>query len=154
MPCHAAIADKALSLKVDTTIEKALKDMKRKKVEFAAVTEKDGTLIGLLSYHILMKNLLPVSVNMSDGLQLDMSIPAAPGIAKRLKNVMLLTLDTVMERKNFPAVYPETPIWEGVNMMVKTALPVCVIEPETQKYIGMITQTSLFEELQRLAEGE
>jgi len=154
MPCHAAIADKALTIKVDSTLEKALKAMKKAKVEYAPVVDGDGVLIGLLSYHILMKNLLPVSVNMSDGIQLDVNIPAAPGIAKRLRNVMLLTVDTVMERKNFPVVYPETPTWEGVNMMVQTGLPLGVIEPETQKYIGFITQTSLLDELQRLHEGE
>jgi len=123
-------------------------------VEFAPVVDADGVLAGLLSYHILMKNLLPVSVNMSDGIQLDVNIPAAPGIAKRLRNVMLLTVDTVMERKSFPVVYPETPTWEGVNVMVQTGLPITVVEPETQKYIGFITQTSLLDELQRLQEGD
>ena len=154
MPCHAAIADKALTIKVDSSIEKALKDMKKAKTEFAPVIDADGIIVGLLSYHILMKNLLPVSVNMSDGVQLDVNIPAAPGIAKRLRNVMLLTVDTVMERKNFPIVYPETPTWEGVNMMVQTGMPLTVVEPETQKYIGFISQTSLLDELQRLQESD
>ena len=154
MPCHAAIVAKALTIKADTTIEKALKAMKKAKTEYAPVVDGDGVLVGLVSYHILMKNLLPVSVNMSDGIQLDVNIPAAPGIAKRLRNSMLLETETVMERKNFPVVYPETPTWEGVNMMVQTGLPLTVIEPETQKYIGSITQTSLLDELQRLQEGD
>lgn len=153
MPCHAAIADKALSLKVDTTVEKALKAMKKAGAEYAPVTE-DGVIVGLLSYQIIMKNLLPVSVAMSDGIQLDVQIQAAPGIAKRLRNVLPLTVDALMERKDFPVVYPETPTWEGVNMLVQTGLPLTVIDPETQKYIGLITQTSLLEELQRLQESE
>ncbi|NCT40579.1 MAG: CBS domain-containing protein [Alphaproteobacteria bacterium] len=154
MPCHAAIADKALTIKVDSTIEAALKAMKKAKVEYAPVTDEDGAIVGLLSYHILMKNLLPVSVTMNDGMQMDVNIPAAPGIAKRLRNVLLLTVDTVMERKNFPVVYAATPTWEGVSMMVQTGLPLTVIDPETQKYIGFITQTSLLDELQRLHEKD
>ena len=154
MPCHAAIIDKALTIKVDSTIEKALKAMKKAKVEYAPILSDDGVIVGLLSYHILMKNLLPVSLTMNDGVQMDVNIPAAPGIAKRLRNVMLLSVDTVMERKNFPVVYTETPIWEGVNMMVQTGLPLTVIDPESQKYIGFITQTSLLSELQRLQEGD
>ena len=154
MPCHAAIVAKYTSLKADMTVEKALKAMKKAKVEYAPVVDSDGVLVGLTSYHFLMKNLLPVSVNMGDGFQLDVNIPAAPGIAKRLRNSMLLSVETVMERKNFPVVYPETPTWEGVNMMVQTGHPLTVIEPETQKYIGFITQTSLLEELERLQEGE
>lgn len=154
MPCHAAIAEKALSLKADTTVEKAIKAMKKAKVEHAAVTDADGITVGLLSFQILMKNLLPVSVAMSDGIQLDIKIQAAPGIAKRLKNVLILSIDALMERKDFPVVYPQTPTWEGVNQMVKTGLPIVVIEPETKKYIGLITQSSLLEELQRLQESE
>ena len=154
MPCHAAIAEKSLTIKVDTTIEDALKAMKKAKTEYAPVIADDGEILGLLSYHILMKNLLPVSVNMSDGLQMDIKIPAAPGIAKRLRNVMLLTVDTVMERKEFPLVYAETPTWEGVNMMAQTGLPLTVVDAETRKYIGFITQTSLLAELQRLQEGD
>ncbi|MFK7840569.1 MAG: CBS domain-containing protein [Bdellovibrionales bacterium] len=154
MPCHAAIADKALTLKVDTNIEDALKKMKKAKTEYAPILDKDGVVLGMLSYHILMKNLLPVSLRMEDGMQVDVNIPAAPGIAKRLRNVLLLTVDTVMERKDFPVVYTQTPTWEGVSMIAKTGMPLTVIDHETQKYIGLITQTSMLEELNRLHEGD
>ena len=154
MPCHAAILPKALSLKADTTVEDALKAMKKAKVEYAPVVYEDGVIAGLFSHAILMKNLLPVSVAMSDGVQLDVQIQAAPGVAKRLRNVQILTIDNMMERKDFPIVYPETPTWEGVNILVQTGLPLCVVEPQSQKYIGFITQSSLHEELNRLIESE
>lgn len=154
MPCHAAIVPKALSLKADTTVEDALKAMKKAKVEYAPVVDADGIIAGLFSYQILMKNLLPVSVAMSDGTQLDVQIKAAPGIAKRLRNVQLLSVDNMMERKEFPIVFPETPTWEGVNVLVQTGLPLIVVDPQTQKYMGFITQTSLLEELDRLKESE
>ena len=150
MPCHAAILDKALVLKEETSIEKALADMAKKKTEFAAVTNKDGILTGFFSYQILMKNLLPVSIAMNDGIQIDMKLPAAPGIAKRLRKVMPLPIKDLMEHKNFPVVHPETPLWEGVNLLVQYGQPLCVIEPVTQKYLGIITQESALNELQRL----
>ncbi|MGH1397712.1 MAG: CBS domain-containing protein [Alphaproteobacteria bacterium] len=154
MPCHAAIVDKHLVLKEDVKVEKALKAIKKAAAAHAAVTDENGTLVGFFSYAILMKNLLPVSVAMADGIQLDVTIPAAPGIAKRLKNVLPLQLSQFIERKNFPVVYPETPLWEGVNLIVQTGLPLCVIEPESQKYIGLITHESAFDELQRLKDSE
>jgi len=154
MPCHAAIADKTISIKVDDTVEKSIKALKKAKAEYAAVTDEDGILVGVISFQILMKNLLPVSVVMNDGVQLDVQIKAAPGIAKRLRNVLPITIETIMERKDFPFVYPETPTWEGVNLMVRSGRPVCVVDPESQKYIGLITQSSLLEELQRLQESE
>lgn len=154
MPCHAAIIDKALVLKETVKVEKALKALKKANAENAAVTDENGVLIGFFSYQILMKNLLPVSVAMADGIQLDIAIPAAPGIAKRLKNVMSLTLTQFIERKSFPIVYPETPLWEGINLIVQTNMPLTVIEPESQKYIGLITHESAYDELQRLQKSE
>ena len=153
MPCHAAIVEKATTLKADATVEKALKAMKKAGVEFAPVIE-GGAVVGLFSYQILMQNLLPVSVTMNDGIQLDVQVQAAPGIAKRLRNALTLTVDKVMERQNFPVVYPETATWEGVNMLVRTGLPLSVVDQETEKYIGFITQESLLDELQRLQESE
>lgn len=154
MPCHAAIIEKALVLKSDQPLEKALKDMKKANVDHAAVKDQDGIICGFFSYSILMKNLLPVSVVMNEGVQLDVTIRAAPGIAKRLKKVMPLTIDNFMERKNFPIVYPQTPLWEGINLIVQTNMPLTVAEPETHKYIGIISHGSALEELQRLQDSE
>lgn len=154
MSCQAAIVPKAISLTTDMTVEDALKAMKKAKTSYAPVVDEKGIIAGLFSYKILMKNLLPVSVPMNDGTQLDVQIQSAPGIAKRLRNVQLITIDTLMERKEFPIVYPETPVWEGVSMMVKANLPLTVVEPETQKYGGFITQQSLFEEIDRIKDSE
>ncbi len=154
MPCHAAIVEKALVLKADMTIEKALKEMAKKKIDCAAVVDSKGLITGFFSYQILMKNLLPVSVVMNDGVQLDVKIPAAPGIAKRLRKVLPLTVNEIMERKNFPVVYPETPLWEGVSLLVQHGHPLTVIEAKTQRYIGIITQESALNELQRLQDSE
>lgn len=154
MPCHAAIVDKALVLKEDMKIEKALKEMAKKGIDSAAVVDSKGIVSGFFSYQILMKNLLPVSITMNDGVQLDIKIPAAPGIAKRLRKVLPLTVNEVMERKNFPVVYPETPLWEGVNLLVQHGHTLTVLEAGTQRYIGIITQESALNELQRLQDSE
>ena len=87
MPSHAAIDDKAVTFAPDMEVEKALAELKKKKVDAAAVVGKDKVVEGVFSIPILMKNLLPVSVAMADGIQLDVTVRAAPGIAKRLKKV-------------------------------------------------------------------
>jgi len=154
MPCHAAIAPKFLKLKTDQSVEKAIKAMKKAGVDMAPVVDKDGIFRGLFSFRILMKNLLPVSVVMNDGTQLDVKISAAPGIAKRLKNVLTLPIETFIEQKNTAVVTAEAPIWEGVNILVNTNLPIAVIEADTRQYIGFITQESLLSELERLQKSE
>lgn len=153
MPCHAAIAEKTITLSPDTEVEKAVKELQKKKQEAAAVVNDKGVVEGLFSLTILMKNLLPVSVTLNDGIQLDMKVSAAPGIAKRLKKVSPLSISEIMDRR-FDAVGPETPIWEAVNMLVSHHTILVVTEGENNKYLGLITAQSLMDELKRLQESE
>lgn len=153
MPCHAAITDRVVKFSPDTVVEKALKELQKKNVDHAAVVNEKGVIEGIFSIDTLIKNLLPVSLAGGEGLQLDITVRAAPGIAKRLKKVYPLAVSEVMERK-FNVVYPETPIWEGINYLVNNGAPLAVVEGENNKFIGMMTSTSALEELQRLQESE
>ena len=153
MPCHAAIAQKSVTFTPDIEVEEALKELKKKNVDEAAVVDKDGKVVGLFSLMIVMKNLLPVSVPMSDGIVLDVKVRAAPGIAKRLKKVNPLKVADLMERK-VATVYPDTPIWEAVSHLVNGHPCLIVVEAETRKYLGMLNPASAMEELKRLQESE
>ncbi len=153
MPSHAAIAEQSLSFTPDMEVEKAIKELKKKKLESAVVVNEQGVVEGVFSLPIVMKNLLPVSVAMADGIQLDVTVRAAPGIAKRLKKVHPLSVSELMERK-FNMVYPETPIWEAVNHLVNSNGPLVVVEGENNKFVGTITAQSAMDELKRLQESE
>jgi CBS domain-containing protein len=153
MPCHAAMTDKVVALSPDMEVEAAIKELKKKNLEFAAVVDGDGTLLGMFSYQYLMKNLLPVSVAMADGIQLDVTVKAAPGIAKRLRKVYPAKVSEVMDRK-IHTVYPQTPIWEGVNALISYGSPVFIVEDDKNKFMGVITSASALNELQRLLESE
>ncbi|MEM7651231.1 MAG: CBS domain-containing protein [Pseudomonadota bacterium] len=153
MPSHAAIAEKTLTFDPDTEVEKALKELKKKKQEHAVVVNKSGEIEGVISLPIVMKNLLPVSVAMADGIQLDVTVRAAPGVAKRLKKIYPLKVTEIMERR-FNAVHPETPIWEALNHLATSNGPLVVIDSESEKYLGVITSQSAMDELQRLQESE
>lgn len=153
MPCHAAMTKRYLSLSPDEPVEEALARMKQEKVESAPVVDEDGKLAGLFSIQVLMKNLLPVSVAVSGGVQLDVAVRAAPGIAKRLRKVGPLKVADLMDRKPV-SVNPETPTWEGVNTLVTNGAPLFVVERETGVLTGVITFQSAFDELERLKDSE
>ena len=153
MPCHAAMTKDFITLTMATKVEQAIKDMKKKNVELAAVIDENGKLAGLFSYQHLLKNLLPVSVAMADGIQLDVTVRAAPGIAKRLRKIYPASVGEVMDRK-FHSVFPQTPIWEGVNALITYGSPIFVVESENGKFMGMITSASTLEELERMQESE
>ena len=99
MPSHAAMVSKPVTVSPDLNVEKAIETLQKNKIDAAAVVDEEGALVGLFSLTVMMKNLLPVSVVVQDGIQLDIPIKAAPGIAKRLRKVYPLTVAEIMERK-------------------------------------------------------
>ncbi len=154
MPCHAAMTDKLLSILPDDNIGTTLVAFKKAKIDLAPVVDEAGVAVGVLSLKAILENLLPVSVTTNDGIQLDIRVGAAPGIAKRLKKVELMKAGDLMDRK-FAFVYPETPLWEGVNLLVRNGGgSLLVVEPKSGKALGVITTQSALDELARLKDSE
>ncbi len=153
MPCHAALVQKILTLSPEMEIEKALEEMKNRDLECVPVVGPDGVLEGAFSIQGLMRNLLPVSVATADGLHLDITVRAAPGVAKRLKKVLPLPVRDLMDR-TVAVVYPQTPLWEGLNvLLMQQGAPVFVVEGENRRFIGMMTAASAMAELKRMHDG-
>ena len=153
MPCHSAMIENPLSVKSDEEVGEVLAKLKKAKTQYAPVLDEDDKLVGMFSYEILLKNLLPVSVAMADGIQLDVTVRAAPGIAKRLKKVYHLPVSDFMERK-VNAVHPETPTWEGINFLIMHGAPLVVVDSETEKLAGLMNGESALDELIRLKDSE
>jgi len=149
MPCHAALMDKTLTATPDQSVGDVLKMMTKTKPPFVAVIDEDNVLQGVFSYRILYRNLLPVSVAMNDGIQMDVTVSAAPGIAKRLKKVKPLPVSEFMDRRP-QRVFADTSLWEAVNMMVQNGAPVFVLEGESGKLLGAMNEHSAYAELDRL----
>lgn len=149
MPCHSATITNPLTVKPDTLIEDVLAKMAKKKTDYAVIVDKDKIVQGLFSAQILMKNLLPVSVAMADGVSVNLGVRAAPGIAKRLKKVLPLPVSDIMERK-LHFVRPETAIWEGINALVQYGDPLVVVEDENLRFMGLMVASAALEDLQKL----
>jgi CBS-domain-containing membrane protein len=148
MPCASATVQNVPALKPDQEIGAVMKLFKKHQIEHFPVVDEQGILLGYLSQHIILKNLLPVSFTVP-GEGAAVMIGAAPGIAKRLKKIKPLKVADLMERK-FQSIHPETPIWEGIYMLVEKGSPLMVIEEKTGRFIGLINRFSALEELERL----
>ncbi len=145
MPCHSAIAKKNITLTPDESVEKALKIIKKEKVEAIAIINDNNEFEGIFSFKILLKNLIPISVVTDQGIQIDIKVEAAPGIAKRMAGVMALPVFDLIDRKP-TTILPDEPIWEGVAQLTKSGEPLCVVD-DKGKYLGMITYESLVDDL-------
>ena len=150
MPCHTALLDNVVIARPETRVEKVLTDMRKAKARLCAVVDEEGALLGYLDMQILLKNLLPVSLSMQmPGQSAEMMVGAAPGIAKRLRKVKPVEITNVMERK-FHSVFPNTPIWEGVQILVEYGSPVFVLDEDSDNYIGAMDETTAIAELERM----
>ncbi|MCL4677585.1 MAG: CBS domain-containing protein [Alphaproteobacteria bacterium] len=151
MPCYAAIEKKLVKLAPDQNVESAIALLKKSKVNSAPVVDEQGKLLGLFSFKGLMRNLIPVSVAMTDGIKVDIKVGAAPGVAKRLGRVKPLKVTEVMDRKVL-SVGPEEPLWEGVSLLTNHGGPLAVVD-EHNKLLGMITYTSMLAELEAMQDS-
>ena len=146
MPCHSAIVKNGICVSPDDSVEDVMKTLKKSKAQAAAVVDDDGLFLGVFSLKILLKNLIPVSVAMANGIQVDVQVTAAPGVSKRLSNIKPLSVLEVVERKP-TTISMDSPLWEGVGLLVKHGSPLVVVDGEG-KYKGFVTHESLIESLE------
>ncbi|MBK9584812.1 MAG: CBS domain-containing protein [Alphaproteobacteria bacterium] len=151
MPCHVAIEKNTLRISPDDDVESAINKLKQGKVNSAPVVDEQGHLLGLFSFKGLMRNLVPVSVAMADGIKIDIKVGAAPGVARRLANVKPLMVTEVLDRK-VQTVGPEEPLWEGVSLLTNHGGPLAVIDDQN-RLLGMISYTSMLELLEKTEDG-
>ena len=149
MPCHAAMITDVLTATPDQSVQEVLAQLQKAKADIVPVLDKEGKLEGVFSIPVLMSHVLPVSVPMTGGVNLDLAMQAAPGIAKRLRKVEPLPVSELMERK-VAVVNPETPTWEGLQFIMEHNTPLVVMDRETEKFLGIMTYHSAMEEIQRL----
>ncbi len=149
MPCHSSMIEQLITVSADQEVGEAIEVLRKHQIDAVPVVDEGGRLEGVFSMQVLLKSLLPVSVTTSDALHMDITVAAAPGVAKRLKRVKPLKVSDLMDRK-VHVVGPETPLWEGVNLLVHHGAPVLVVDKESGKLLGMIDQRSIIDEMERV----
>lgn len=148
MPCHTAISNVKVTAKLDDHVEDVLSSIREAGATLAAILDDEGILIGVFSYKTLLGSLIPVSVAMANGVQLDVKVTAAPGVAKRLSNVKTHSVSEVMNMKPL-TVKLDTPIWEGVSLLTRHGGPLCVVD-DNDKFHGFVTYSSLLRDLENM----
>lgn len=151
MPCHGAIIDlkDVVTIKPDITIEDAMKLLNKKKLRAFPVIDDENKLVGMFSTRILLRHLLPVSVTMQDGLQrLDFILGAAPSIGKRLAKIKKEKVADYVH-KNPVVLYEDTAMWEAVRLLTEYRSPMPVVDRETGKLTGLISDQSMLELLSK-----
>jgi CBS domain-containing protein len=148
MSIRDAMTDKFMTLSPDDGVGDAIKAMRGLGIDMAPVVDTEDRVQGIFSLSVLLRNLLPVSVTMAGGVQLDVRIPAAPGIGKRLQRAMDMSVGEVMDRK-VTGIDPQTPLWEAINALTTHGSPLMVVDSASGKIAGVITSQSVLDFMQR-----
>jgi CBS domain-containing protein len=143
--------NKPLTLTPDTSVSDALAQMKKVGVNAAPVTDSAGTVMGLFSLRNLIENILPVSMVSESGLS-GVVVSAAPGLDLRLQKVMMQNVAAVMDRR-FMSVYPDTAASRGAQLIAEKGESVIVLNEDTGRLEGMISDQDLVEGLLDNAKG-
>ncbi|MEC7703604.1 MAG: CBS domain-containing protein, partial [Pseudomonadota bacterium] len=69
MPCRNAMITDVISCRPNDTVKDVMAVMEENKIRHVPVIDENNVLIGMFGYSHLLKDLLPVSVKMEDGLQ-------------------------------------------------------------------------------------
>ena len=147
MACENAMITNVIKAHQDETVETVLNRLKEHSLRCLPVTDDDGILVGIFCLKRVLENLLPVSVTMPDGLQrLNFVVGATPGIAKRLYKLKPQKVSQVMDTEVY-VVHPETETWESFRLIVNYGSPIPVVEKETGKLIGIISEQSAVKEM-------
>ncbi|MAH04759.1 MAG: hypothetical protein CL561_04300 [Alphaproteobacteria bacterium] len=152
MPCRNAMITDVIFCRPNDTVKDVMAVMEENKIRHVPVIDENNVLIGMFGYSHLLKDLLPVSVKMEDGLQrLNFVIGASPGVAKRMRKIFP---NPVSQHcfKDVVVVSPDTPTWEATRLIVKYGSPLPVLEENTGKFVGLISEQSLFSELLEVLE--
>ncbi|MDH5722125.1 MAG: CBS domain-containing protein [Alphaproteobacteria bacterium] len=152
MPCHVAIDENSAVASPQTTIEEALTLIRKKNLAALVVMDETEQVIGIFSSKSLLSNIIPVSFAMSDGVQLDVKIEAAPGVSKRMIKLLPLSITEGMERK-YNYVESDAPIWEGVTKITKYGGPLVVLDKK-KKFKGLVTYESLIKALENTKQAD
>ncbi len=159
MPCSDAMVTEVISARPDQTVADALALFDKHGIRSVPVVDEKNQVIGLFNFSHLLHSILPVPVTLSSGFgrlkNMDISLDhlngASPWVAKRLNIMLPKTLKEVMI-KDPRTVRPDTPLREGVRLLVKYGSPLPVVKSETDKtLVGLISSQGTVSALMGIA---
>lgn len=150
MPCRNAMITDVITATADQTVSDALDLFLEHSITSVPIVDKNNCVIGVFSFTHLLMNILPMNLGLTDQsvgplarlkhmeISLDNLYEAKPWVAHRLKKELPKTLANTMIQS--PAlVHPDTPLREGIRLLVKHGSPLVVVKNDDNSLEGLIT---------------
>lgn len=141
-----------ITVSEDDTVEQALIFLNEKQIRSAPVVDKNGVFKGMFSEHEILKSLVPSYI---DGLQtLEFVQGAAPLLASRLKRMFPSRVGDHVSCEDCVKVISTTHTWEALRMLTRYGSPLPVVDANTGKLKGLISDQSAVQALLLIDEDE
>ncbi|HOO81268.1 MAG TPA: CBS domain-containing protein [Alphaproteobacteria bacterium] len=159
MPCNDAMIEDVVTARPNQTVSEVLELFSKYNIRSVPIVDENRSVVGLFSFSHLLYSLLPVPATLGDhmmrlkhmDISLDHLLGASPWVAKRLNIILPKTMEEVM-LKNPVCVRVDSPIREGIRLMVKYDSPLPVVEDEkNRKLVGLISSQSVLGVLTEIA---
>lgn len=157
LTCKDVMLTGQVVLHPDDTVSKAFHLMRKQGMRFLPVVEENGTYRGVFTSPTMIKLLLPraMTIELSGGKKSH----------KSLFNLGFYNVDeetfhqSLAEEKdepvsnhlsdpdNIPTATPDTPIMEGILLLHQYKRHVILLEPDTQKFVGVVSNNSVLKKL-------
>lgn len=151
MSCSTAMIamDHVVTAKSDMRVSDIAHMLENKKLRAVPVLDEKNVLLGMFSTRVLLRNILPTSVTMEHGLQhLGFGHGGEGSLAKALVDVMDDPIIDHIDQE--PVVlHSDTAMWEIVRLLVEHGSPLAVVERDTNKLVGLVSDQSILESLNK-----
>ncbi|MBL1146716.1 MAG: CBS domain-containing protein [Pseudomonadota bacterium] len=160
MPCQDAMITDVITARPDQTVAEVLAIFYKNQIRAVPVVDEQNRVVGLFNFTHLMENILPVPPAGDDEklgrmknmeISLDYFSDTSPWVAKRLSHELPKKLADVMI-KNIHMVHPETPLSEGIRLLVKYGSPLPVVKDDNKELSGLISSQTALAALYKISE--
>ncbi len=157
LTCKDVMNENQITVKPETNVVEAFNLIRKYKVRYLPVLEDDGTYIGVFTSPTLIKMMLPAAAtikltgNQSSAMVVDnlnFFEIEAEDFAERLDYLVNEKVgDHLSKKRNIPIVSPNKGIMDGVMLLHKYKRHLILVEPETRKFVGVLTINSVLSHL-------
>lgn len=144
MFCRHAMITEVITAAPQQTIRDALGLFARHRIRALPIIDGENHLVGQFTLEGMLANLLPTALTvdhhdmMNVNLRLDYLLDATPDVARHLRDLLPEKLAAVMNTK-VQVVHRDTPLWEGIRLLVQIGSPIPVVEASNQALVGLLS---------------
>ncbi|WP_313952033.1 CBS domain-containing protein [Accumulibacter sp.] len=126
------------------TVGDALELFTKHRIRAIPIVDGEGRLVGRFALKGILSRLLPAALTvdhhdlMDIRLRLDYLLNATPDVARHLRDLLPVKIAELMDSE-VHVVHLDTPLWEGIRLLVQHGSPIPVVEEQSHKLLGLVS---------------